>query len=946
MGDFPKKTYLHWDRPLLTSATEWLLGDSRERLVDLSDTLLLLATQQAGRRLREALATEMAKGGGGLFPPQTAPPAVMLNGDEADEMVAETVACKWHWISVLQREALGRYTALFPRLPLVVDFNWCRQMARSLHDLRGLLVDADLDCAAVVESGYCDEEHARWEDLAKLESVYRDSLAKVGLRDVHDAKRANVAKPMLPDGIRRVVLMGITDLSPLVQASLGQVTRQGVTVELVMFGPEGGQALFDDWGRPVPEHWARRELPLVNDRLHPSLDERSQACEVANWLKQYKKNVYQTVGVGAADPKVTPHLERELRNAHIRNFDPAGQPIRRTSLHAFLQSVLAVLQNQTFTNADAILRLPDAWSWLVQQDESINPTALLRGLDELRLKHLPADLSAATRLEFVPRHEEEKIGNRITARTSLQLLLRALDKLEKKPLSVGLIDFLHTTLGEREFKNGDTADELYVEAIAKLKEILTKLDAAIPAEARRQTAQDLALVLDELGRGTLFPERPADTIDLQGWLELAWEDAPHLIVMGANEGLLPESIRGDCFLPESIRSPLGLRSNDDRLARDAWLLELLIQSRGDCGRVDLFVGRQRHNGDPLKPSRLLLRCPDEHLAKRMEHLFDDLPPGEQPPSWTASWSLRVESLKPVPHLSPTSIRAYLECPYRFYLRHVQKMESLDFDLREQDARGFGSLIHLVLEAFGKNKEIRNSTSQDAIYKFLVAELKQQVERDFGAELPLPLRVQQQIIERRLHHVAAVQACERAEGWEIIDAERTFEKTLDGILIRGTIDRIERNSETGSVRVLDYKTSGKAKEPSKVHWGAFREERDAEIAPEYARLSAGDVKKRITQRWLDLQLPLYAWAIEGEYDTKLDVGYFSIPSMGTNTGVSLLTPFSVEIMALAMECARGVVKDIMAERFWPPAEKLKYDNYESILFDQPESTASKPGEILV
>ena len=88
------------------------------------------------------------------------------------------------------------------------------------------------------------------------------------------------------------------------------------------------------------------------------------------------------------------------------------------------------------------------------------------------------------------------------------------------------------------------------------------------------------------------------------------------------------------------------------------------------------------------------------------------------------------------------------------------MELQDFEQREQDARGFGLLVHCVLEAFGNDEKTRNSTSPDAIYKFLVAELKRQVEQDFGSHPPLPLRVQQQIIERRLHHVAAMQASER------------------------------------------------------------------------------------------------------------------------------------------------------------------------------------------
>ncbi|MDP6794780.1 MAG: PD-(D/E)XK nuclease family protein [Verrucomicrobiota bacterium] len=931
---------------MLTSGSEWLLAGETGAIADLRGTLLLLPTRQAGRRLRETLAGEMAKHGGGLFPPQMATPALMLTGDEVDDSVADTVACHWHWVTVLQGEALGRYAALFPRLPSEVDFNWCRQMARSLHELRGILVDADCDCAAVAASGHGDAECARWGDLAILESAYRASLAKVGLRDTHDAKRAAAAKPVLPGGVRRIVLMGITDLTPLVQFALCQAAAHGMIIESVVFGPKGGEELFDNWGRPVPERWAKRELPMANDQLHPSLDERTQSRDVVNWLKRYKKNVYQTVCFGTSDPKVIPHLERELRGAGIRHFDPAGQPIRRTSLHAFLQSLLAVLQYPTFINADALLRLPDTWCWLAQQDDSIQPTDLLRGLDELRLKHIPVDLAAATRLEFVKRREDEKIGSRITARNALRQMQRALGKMAKEPLSVGLAGFLKTTFDGREFDSADPADETCIAAVTNLNELLAKLDAAVPDRAKRHAAQELALVLDDLGRGALFPDRPADTIDLQGWLELAWEDAPHLIVAGANEGLLPESIHGDRFLPESLRAPLGLRSNDDRFARDAWLLELLVSSRGRDGRVDFFIGRQRHNGDPLKPSRLLFRCPDDQLAKRVEQLFADLPPGGQPPAWTATWPLRIESLKPVEHLSPTSIKAYLACPYRFYLRHVLRMESRDFDLREQDAREFGSLVHRVMELFGKDQTIRNSTSSEAIYNFLVAELKQQVEEDFGTEPPLPLRVQQQIIERRLHHVAIVQTRERVAGWEIVEAERKFEKTLDGMTIRGTIDRVERNVDTGVVRVLDYKTSSTAKEPSQTHWGVYLEERDAEIASEYARLDGRDVGKRAPQRWLDLQLPIYAWAIEEEHGAEVEVGYFNIPSVGTNTGVSLLLPFDTGIQSSAMGCACGVVKDVASERFWPAATKLKYDDYESILFDQPEGTAAKPGEVLV
>ncbi|MBT4901733.1 MAG: hypothetical protein HON54_07485, partial [Verrucomicrobia bacterium] len=107
MTETPETSYLTWEKPLLTSATEWLLAGETGTTADLSETLLLLPTQQAGRRLRESLAAEMAKRGGGLFPPQMATPALMLVDEESAETVADTVACLWHWVNVLQSESLG-----------------------------------------------------------------------------------------------------------------------------------------------------------------------------------------------------------------------------------------------------------------------------------------------------------------------------------------------------------------------------------------------------------------------------------------------------------------------------------------------------------------------------------------------------------------------------------------------------------------------------------------------------------------------------------------------------------------------------------------------------------------------------------------------------------------------------------------------------------------------
>ena len=48
-------------------------------------------------------------------------------------------------------------------------------------------------------------------------------------------------------------------------------------------------------------------------------------------------------------------------------------------------------------------------------------------------------------------------------------------------------------------------------------------------------------------------------------------------------------------------------------------------------------------------------------------------------------------------MSVTQFIDYLRCPFRFYLKHVLRMEPFDAARDEMDARGFGSLIHDSIE---------------------------------------------------------------------------------------------------------------------------------------------------------------------------------------------------------------------------------------------------------
>ena len=934
MGKLPKKHYLNWDSPLLSLSAEWLLSLSSERSLDLSDTLLLLPTQQSGRRLREALACAMDKRGGGLFSPRMATPSILLSRDGAQDL-ADEAACIWHWVHILQAKNLKQFHALFPRIPTRIDFNWCRLIARSLHELRGKLVDAGLDCAAVASMDCC-EEKSRWRELVKLESAYRESLQNVGLIDVHDAKRELAASPELSPSVKRIFLMGVPDLTPLLQTALENLINKGSTVELIVFGPLGGNGLFDEWGRPIPAKWLNRKLSLNTEQIHPALDEKAQANGIAEVLKRYALKVYDTAAVGVADVRVITHLEHRLSQLDIRNFNPAGEALKRSSLYAFIKSLLVVIQNPNFTNSDIFLRLPDSWTWLAGEDEFIEPTQLLAGLDELRERHLPSSLIAATNLDFVKGRESENISRRIMARSALRILRNQLQTFSRGHFSKKLLAFLKASFEGREFCEGNVKDIIWREMYILLKERLVKLDAAIPTSEKSNPVVELTLLLDSIGRESMVAERSSLTIDLQGWLELAWEDAPHLLVSGVNEGVLPESTFGDRFLPEGLRKQLGLRSNEERFSRDAWLLELLLSIRGKQGRVDFFLGRQRCNGDPLKPSRLLFRCDDTELPERVNHLFSPLAPLKQAPAWSVPWKLSCAVEGPLENLSVTSMADYLSCPYRFFLKHVMRMQTLNTDQRELDPRGFGNLIHDVLDAYGAEKKMTQVEESELIQQYFSKTLKDQVRHKFGDQISLPLIVQSEIALKRLSVVARIQADQIKEGWVIIGTEEPFDLSVNGIVIRGRIDRIEKNKNTGEVRVLDYKTSNTSNDPIKKHWALFNEEKHGDCVRDYARFNI----ESKSYRWIGLQLPLYALALKQKYPSIL-LGFFNIPEVGSDVGIKLLGDCDSQLLSAAQDCVEGLVSDVKAGRFWPPSPKPEYEDYDSILFGEEKTTAMEP-----
>jgi len=978
-----QRIFLDWNRPLLEQAGEMLMAMAPESgVLDLSDTLVVVPTSNAARRLREMLANLAAERGTAVIPPLCGPPTLLVRPEDGAARIGRPLASTaeiWAaWISVLRNLQASDFPQLFPITPEVQDFAWAQGMAGDLIEVRSILGEAGLLMADVAKRLPAEhDEKDRWQDMARIEEQFLALLRELERCDPVAARALPAEKAVLREGTRRVMVIGTADPFPLARKALESLVANATEVTVVVYAPEDRAEGFDEWGQPLADYWTSANAPIriddfsscvsvmANpDHLNETVVETVKACAAPE----------ETLAIGALDSKEASIMERALRDRGFAGFAPEGRMLRTEGVVHFLELWRDFIARPRPTVAADLLRTPEIGAWLATQIEDWRQATALRGVDDGLANHLVED--AGRLAEFLRSDAEAALtGERPSEHRALryQMAASALEKLiamrsrvSAGQLSVVLPEVLREILSCRVVAVGADgarpgAAEIWPEKVLEttgpvLLQHLGELSAvAANAGVKLSDSEQLTLAIRLLSQVRLSAERPPAALELQGWLELLWEDAPHLVVAGLNDGIAPEAVVGHPFLPESLRSldVLGLKGNAERFARDCYQLMALVESRRETGRVDILLVRRSQGGDPMRPSRLLLCCQDEELPARVQHLFREVEVSGTRSSWDAGFRLvpnapreggdddeseNAFGKRPLDRLSVTGFRRYLESPFHFYLDRMLRAETVEPVRSEMNAMEFGNFCHQVLENFGRDEVTRDLHDESAIEDFLMNEAEKLATKWFGNSPALAVRVQLHAARQRLQAVARVQALERQAGWQIIDAELDIadvgKLVIDGVTVSGRIDRIEQRD--GVTRVLDYKTSDKAKTPRENHWKGIIGGVEYAHLPDYARFEIEERGKMKEKRWTDLQLPLYCLALREKYGGAIEAGYLMMPKAVSGTAVSALR-LEEDVLAAARNCAEGIIADVKAEHFWPLVPQGEWDDYGGLHLGTPELT---------
>lgn len=908
--------YLGWQHPLLNRVVAYLLDRyGSGATLDLNNVLLVTPGGRAGRQLQQALAGHAATSGTPFLAPTTTTigslPEKLYRPQRpfADELTQSL-----SWVKALRSINPEDLLLLAPGLADDVEDVYLLRFADSLVTLHQELTGELMSFARVLElSASMPDfpETDRWRALVNLQKCYLALLDGEGFWDLQTARLRAVenAECHSPGDI---ILVGTADINGTTRAMLEAVSS---SVTSLVFAPREESHRFDPIGCLLPAAWEASPTSIPHSQFLIAEDPADEARLLAQKVASYEGTyAIDQITIGIPDESMAIPITREFQQNDVPVRGVIDRHLHQTTPYQLLAALADYVQQRDFPSLARLLRQSDISSWLTA--EAISPEWVTE-LDRYHQAHLPRQIT-----NWMGNPADSDI-----ARQAVNKVDSLLSELGDEPQALrywgGAISGLLQAILQGQGYNESTLNDCRtIESLRTIRPILSSLATAPDGLTSSISAQEaIRLVLRIADRQTITTPFDPDAIELLGWLELPLDMAQAVIVCSFNDGFVPKAVNAGLFLPDSFRRHLHLNDNQRRFARDAYALCLLQES----GRDVTYICRKRNkNGDPIQPSRLALTIGGDDLARRVLAFWKTGRPASTPepddPHRTTHFEVpKPSEIPPLDKMRVTAFRDYIDCPYRFYLRHVLGLGSIDDTAGELDGLGFGTLLHDILRDFGES-HLADNTDHEKIRSFLFKRFADEAEKTFGPHPRATVDVQLHQARQRLEAFARWQAKRALDGWTIHGVEIP-RRSGDGfspppvefvhhdttLMLTGRIDRIDHHPESNTWAIFDYKTGDTHRTPEKVH------------------LESG--------QWIDLQLPLYRhFARQMGLEGTIQLGFIVLPKDTAKTG-ELIAEWTEDELLAADDKAAEVWRAVAEGSFWKPNEDPRYQNEFDLICQQ-------------
>lgn len=730
-------------------------------------------------------------------------------------------------------------------------------------------------------------ESDRWEEIEKFDGIYALSLSKISKKDPADALLEALENPM--ENPKKIFLVGIADAPKILFASLKKFEEKGAEIFSLIIANEALSKYFDAFGIPETNYWKDKIFDISNGDVSVPQTRLIQAQNVAEDAAKFGSKAPQTCAIACEEGSSSSAIARALASKNIRSFSPEGEKLSNGEIFDFLKTIRLYFTDCGFDSLKTIVQ-KDAMLSFLKHKTNLCAKKIFEIIDKYKFENFSLDLKTA--MDFA---KEKGDNNALSLFNAISSVLEPNAELNSEKIAQILQNL---------FSKTKTFDPNIKEEAESIFGILCQIKAAEEVFGKTSLAETIEILLNAADKKTFGKIRALDEIQMKNWLEIFWTTEPNLLIADFNDGQVPENISSDAFMPNSLREFLGIRAANARHARDSYFLHTILSSR-EKSAVKIYAPQTDFDGEPLRPSRLLLQTPKSDLAARAKHLFQDAESDKHSYPFSYSWKMKVP-YAPLPnHLNVTDFKTYIACPFDFYLKRVLKLNELDAKKTELDALDIGSITHKALELLAK--EDPETKSENEIFAILKRSTDDIFKSKFGKNMTTALAIQKYFIISKFEALAKKEAEHRANGWRTIHCEEEFKDFhISNYPVKGKIDRIDFNERENEYLIIDYKTIDST---------------DKNIATQ--NHFSGNEKKGIT--WIDLQLPIYLEYAKNFLKTEnIKAAYFLIAKSAEDTRIDYFAN-STEIQESAMKKAEETVRDILDYKF-NPSEKTPLEKY--------------------
>lgn len=383
-----------------------------------------------------------------------------------------------------------------------------------------------------------------------------------------------------------------------------------------------------------------------------------------------------------------------------------------------------------------------------------------------------------------------------------------------------LVKFLRMT--KHLVRNLGQKDVIVSEQFIALMGIVKKLHS-LPIEETENLSlkaiQKIFIQLSLRNEITLRGE-PLNGIQVMGMLETRALDFKNIILLSANEGVLPKTETIESFIPFDIRFTFKLPLPKDKTDIFAYHFYRLMQRAENITLVFNSESGQLGGGEP---SRYILQIKNE-LAKvnrsiQVHEQYFSVP-AEITTKRNDISIAKNESVmqlvkdKATRGLSPSALNSFIACSLKFYFSQIIKIRPEDSIEENLESDVFGNIVHGVLEEIYNpfvGKHIAGNELEKNLKNLENLMVKQFQEEFRGGNISngknlLMAKVAEKFVRQFVEDdVERIQ--ENAPFLLGVEEKKEAEVEVGNFKVKlyGIIDRIEKDELNKTIRIIDYKT---------------------------------------------------------------------------------------------------------------------------------------------